>query len=90
MTGLYSGRFFIHSGVPTCISPGSKAPRLPAISEMRQIKERHLFLNPQDARDFEHFIMRRFPFEAYKTRCDLITRLDGKTELHVSRWSSYE
>ncbi len=57
---------------------------------MHHIKERHLFLNAQAARDFEHFLMRRFPSEAYATRCDLITRPDGKTELYVSRWTSYD
>ncbi len=55
---------------------------------MHQIKERHLFLNPQAARDFEQFLMWRFPFVPYETRCDLVTQLDGKTELQVSRWCS--
>ncbi len=56
--------------------------------EMHQIKERHMFRDRQAALDFESFLMRRFPFEAYKTRCDLVTQPDGKTELQVSRWCS--
>ncbi len=55
---------------------------------MHQIKQRHLFLNQQAALDFESFLMRRFPFEAYDTRCDLVTQPDGKTEVQVFRQCS--